>query len=424
MSARFGVLPVSSQLLSEADREQLLASYLPALESWGGQRWSADQLGDPLPLLTFVLTGGTEQEILRLREERRQAVPGEPALLLAHPGNNSLASCLEVLARLQQEGQSGRILTLKGPEDDEGQRQLQETVRDVEGFHALRRARIGLLGAPSDWLVASQPAPALVRETWGPQVVPLGLEELAEAAQALPGEAVRPTLDGLLAGAAEVREPSLEALERSVRIYWGLREIVRRYELHALTVRCFDLLVRQGTTGCFALSQLTDEGIVAGCEGDLMSTVGMLWVHELLDRVPWMANPVQVEMAENSLWLAHCTVPRRMAGRYSLRSHFESGQGVGIQGRLLPGPVTLLRIGGREMERLWLAEGEIVRGGEAENLCRTQALVRLKEGVLFDMLRAPLGNHLLLVRGRHAGRLRNWWEFSRGPLRSRCDGRS
>jgi L-fucose isomerase-like protein len=165
------------------------------------------------------------------------------------------------------------------------------------------------------------------------------------------------------------------------------------------------------TTGCFGLAELTDEGVIAGCEGDLVSTVGLLWAYKLLDEIPWMANPAQLDEAANAIWLAHCTVPRRMVESYRLRSHFESGLGVGIQGLLPTGPVTLLRIGGTEMRQLWLAEGKIVETGEAENLCRTQARVELTRGHVTDLLHAPLGNHLVLVPGHHADRLQAWWKM-------------
>ena len=77
---------------------------------------------------------------------------------------------------------------------------------------------------------------------------------------------------------------------------------------------------------------------------------------------------------------------------------------------MLPaGPVTLLRIGGSSMDRVWLAEGEILRPGNAEDLCRTQAEIQLTAGGrVADLLRAPLGNHLVLVSGRHLERLKGW----------------
>jgi L-fucose isomerase-like protein len=157
-----------------------------------------------------------------------------------------------------------------------------------------------------------------------------------------------------------------------------------------------------------ALSQLNDDGVIAGCEGDVVSTVGMIWVNRLLGILPWMANPARLDVGANTVLLAHCTVPRSLVESFSIRSHFESGLGVGIEGHFPSGPVTLLRIGGLTMERLWVAEGAITRTGSEPNLCRTQIEVRLDSGLASELLEAPLGNHLIVVPGHHRGRLERW----------------
>jgi len=411
MTARFGFIPVKPRvLLSEEAFDRAVGSYILALEQMGGERWSDETLENSAPLFYLMATGGTEQELLNLRAERIKAVPDEPVFLLAHPAHNSLPASLEVLARLQQGGERGRILYLRGPDDKTGLSQIEDTVHDMEVRLALKQARIGLVGAPSDWLVASSPDPAAVRGTWGPEVVPIAMEEIAQALEAVPSDAIASILAPFVTGATEVREPSPAELEQVVRIYVALKQAVERHSLAAITVRCFDLVLDLQTTGCLGLAQLADEGVIAGCEGDLVSTVGMLWAYMLLGQIPWMANPAQLDEAGNTLWLAHCTVPRRMVQDYGLRSHFESGLGVGIQGTLPNGPVTLLRIGGTAMQEIWLAEGEILQAGDAENLCRTQAEVQLTHGNVQDLLHAPLGNHLILVKGHHADRLRAWWE--------------
>jgi hypothetical protein len=38
------------------------------------------------------------------------------------------------------------------------------------------------------------------------------------------------------------------------------------------------------------VARLNDEGTIAGSEGDLVSTVTMMWVRELLGEVAWMAS--------------------------------------------------------------------------------------------------------------------------------------
>jgi len=417
-SAQFVFIPVGSPMAERSAGQlvdELVAGYIPALEQIGGRRRGPEAIAETEPLLYFVATGGTEHQILALRQERNKHAPGEPVLLLAHPGNNSLPAALEVLARLQQEGGRGRILYLNGPDDEAGLRQIARAAGDAQAFHRLRRARIGLVGEPSGWLAASRPDPDIVKNIWGPEVVPIRFEALEDAIGAAPERNVTAPLDALISKAAEVREPPEKALKDAVRVYLAVRQLVDAHRLDAVTVRCFDLVEKHRMTGCFALARLNDEGVVAGCEGDLVSTTGLLWLQTLLGQTAWMANPARIDEGRNTLWLAHCMVPLNMTAGFSLRSHFESGLGVSIQGTLKKEAVTLVRIGGRKMDRLWLAEGDITGAGKDRHLCRTQVSVQLtNSGQVSELLRRPLGNHLLLVPGRHADRLRGWHEMTVG----------
>lgn len=410
MTARFGFVPVIPPFVGAGQDESVVAGYERAFEALGGERWSEDAIGGDAPLLYLVATGGTEGTVLRLREARAATDPHEPVFLVAHPGNNSLPASLEVLARLQQEGMRGRIFYLKGPEDEAGLARIGRAVDDLVAGRALRSARIGLLGEPSDWLVASMPDRATVRSVWGPDVVPIPLVEVTGRLAAVPAAEVAAAVASLTGAAEGVVEPTQAELEDVARVYVALRDIAEEYALDALSVRCFDLVLECKTTGCFGLAELTDRGVIAGCEGDLVSTLGLMWTLLITGETPWMANPSQLDEEANALWLAHCTVPRGLVERYRLRSHFESGLGVGIQGDLPVGPVTLVRLGGTNLDRLWLAEGDITKTGDAEDLCRTQVFVRLKNGHVSELLERPLGNHIVVVRGHHGERLRGWFE--------------
>ena len=104
------------------------------------------------------------------------------------------------------------------------------------------------------------------------------------------------------------------------------------HNLDALTLRCFDLVLQDRATGCLALAQLNDDGVTAGCEGDIPSVLGLLWARLLTGRPGWMANPARVDAGRGRLVLAHCTVPISLVTGYTLRSHFESGLGAAVQG--------------------------------------------------------------------------------------------
>jgi L-fucose isomerase-like protein len=408
---QFGFIFVKSLFVPEgSDFETSMASYTEALKQLGGVEWTTENLDDTKPLVYFMTTGGTEQELLNIREQRSKAVSDEPVLVVAHPAHNSLPASLEVLARLQQEGAQGQVLYLNSSSDKPGLQKIQDVLIDFQVSSELKQSRIGLLGTPSDWLVASSPNHSIIKETWGPDIVTVSLDEINSLIKDVVEDTIPAVRDPLVKGATEIQEPSPAELDDVVRVYLALKQVVKKYELDALTLRCFDLVLGLETTGCFGLSQLTDDGVIAGCEGDLVSTVGLMWAQKLTGQTPWMANPAQLDEVGNKIILAHCTVPRSMVQDYGLRSHFESNLGVGIQGTIANGPVTLLRIGGKKMEQLWVAEGEIIQSGKAENLCRTQVEIKITEGQISDLLESPLGNHLVMIQGHHLKRLQGWWK--------------
>jgi L-fucose isomerase-like protein len=403
---RCTLLAAVSKIHDTSVLRDLVESYVSGLRALGGEVWGSGTERMSLPLVVFVATGGTERQILRsLQFDAR-----EPALLVAHSGQNSLPAALEVLARVQQLGHRGRIHYLRGPADDEGLGRLGEAIHDRSVRRALLESRIGLVGSPSDWLVASSPTIEVVRTVWGPTVVPIPLASILSA----PDEEAEARGEAMARDFRAGAEVLVEAVESDLpaagRAYAMLRRVVETERLDAVTVRCFDLVMKKQTTGCLALAQLTDEGVIAGCEGDLVATVAMLWLYRMLGTTPWMANPSRIDMDRGILGLAHCTVPRSVCVSYRLRSHFESGLGVGMQGTMPTGPVTLVRIGGSQMERLRAVDGILLRNTDHPDLCRTQVEVETGRDVLQELLAQPLGNHIVVVSGHHAAVLGHWHE--------------
>jgi L-fucose isomerase-like protein len=410
---KFGYIPAVTGLLEKEDvMLEEIGHYFASLNDIGGERLTRDQTDNPKPLFYFLVSGGTENKVLQLRANRSLTSPGEPVYLIAHPGNNSLPACLEVLARLQQDGNQGRIFYIKNPEDAEGINQIIKALHDNEIMQSLKKARIGFVGTASDWLVASKPEAELVKQVWGPEIVHINFYDLKERIRKAEPEQLNKYKSSLIKSALEIKEPTNPEIDEVVKVYIALKQLTEELNLESITVRCFDLVSDLKTTGCYGLSQLMDDGIISGCEGDLNSTVAMLWANKMVGETPWMANPAQVDERNNRLWLAHCTVPRKMIQKYTLRSHFESGIGVGIQGTFNSQPVTIIRIGGKDMKRLWLAEGTLLQAGFAENLCRTQVEIELTSGgSVKDLLNVPLGNHLVMISGHHLQELKSWWEL-------------
>jgi len=405
---RFGYSVVASTLHDAQAVASLTAPVRALLDDLGGE--IADE-SSRSPHLFVVATGGTERLLLDAIAHHRVTHPADPTVLVAHRAHNSLPASLETLAAIQQSGGRGRIVSLTDRAETD-RALLDEAIGDLEAIAAMRSARLGVIGGPSSWLVASSPAPSVVKRRWGPEVVTVEPTRMIE----LTRTPVTPT--GVLAERfTKVADPVRSTVDRgevdqAMGVRSALLDALDVADLDAVTVRCFDLLGDPGTSGCLALASLNDDGIVAGCEGDVPSALAMLWVRHLLGQATWMANPATVDVDRNELLLAHCTVAPSMVESFALDTHFESGMGVGISGRFAEQPVTLIRLGGADLDECWIAEGDIVATGDDADLCRTQVTIALSSGNVGDLLTHPLGNHLVLAAGHHERRLRAWWSMA------------
>ena len=390
-------VPIASPLHDEGSTAEVLSSYRRSLRgaydveavcATSPEGVDRGGLARSAGAMVLVLTGGTEHILKAVR------ALGRPLLVLAHDSMNSLPAALEGLSA-GGGGPGARIVFGRGG------RQLAEVRSFARGARTLARLsgyKIGLIGGPSPWLTYSLPDAEALAERLGIRVVEIPMEEFREVHSALRQPQGAP-LGARAAGTVHASD-----LEKSERVYSALREIAAARGLTAVTPRCFDFINDMGATGCLALSKLNDEGIVAGCEGDVPSTVGMITMAEVSGSPAFMANPSLID--GHRLVLAHCTVAARLTRKVSYRTHFESGIGVALAGELRAGArVTVARFGER-YSRLRAGAGAVVRGKPwSEELCRTQVDIRM-DGDAQQLLRRPMGNHLVMAYGDQVDQLR------------------
>ena len=345
-------------------------------------------------IAVYHLTGGTEQTVV----ESLNGV-SRPVVLLGTSRENSFAAAVEARSALERAGVPVELVFAEDV-DESTARELRSTVSATAIATAFEEFRLGLIGNQSPWLVSAVEDADRMSAELGPRLVRVEMETVLDAVEAVPGERAEAVAERLDASAAERIEPDESDLVEAARIYRGLETVVEEYDLDAITVGCFELLPELGNTACFALAGLIDDGLVAGCEGDLQATLSM----ELLDRVTddpvWMANTVAPDASADEVTFAHCTIaPGMLADSPVLRSHFESGTGVAIQGELQAREVTLARLGGEAYDELFVATGTVSDGAVGrEDMCRTQATIEL-DGDVDSYLDRTLGNHVALGYG-------------------------
>ncbi len=361
-----------------------------------------DRMASDAVCIPFIASGGTE----RLYQQCFEKLP-RPYLLLADGQANSLAASLEISAWIRQSGQKSEIL--HGDMETIICRIKQYAV-DTQSLRALRGKRIGVIGAPSSWLIASDVDYFLAKQRWGVCYVDISLEHLIDYYHSTQADDYTSEAERLIQNASGFREGTQHDVNDALRIYHALKRIVTEEQLDALTLSCFSLIERTGTTGCLALALLNDEGIIAGCEGDLQAVFTMLLAKTLTGHDAFMANPSTIDTMQNELLISHCTIGLKQTRRYMLRSHFESGKGIGIQGILPEGPITLLKCGGECLDTFFASDGMLLENTDHPNMCRTQLRLKLQHPVDY-FLHHPIGNHHILIEGHHAQKLQDFFQM-------------
>ena len=331
--------------------------------------------------LIFVETGGSEGLFLNRINEFK-----EPYYLLTSGNNNSLAASLEIMTYLNIHNKKGEII--HGGISYIAKR-IHVLYKLTKIKEDLKNIKLGVIGKPSDWLISSIPSYDLIKEKLGISIIDIPMDELLN-------EYNKPSFERR----KDIKiEYDKDELYKADKIYNGLSNIVSKYNLSGLTLRCFDLLSSVKSTGCLGLAYLNHDHITATCEGDISAMLSMAIVEKVFNQYSFQANPSRIDVERNRIVFAHCTVPFGMRKDYHLTTHFESKIGLAIKGELQSRDITILRLSSN-LKDYFISEGKILKNLNDPNLCRTQIEVELEEDVT-TLLKKPCGNHHIIFYGRH-----------------------
>ena len=370
--------------LTEERRQQYIKSLQEALGEELRQADLDQYLSDDFALL-YVASGGSEGYFLEVFNQLRD----RHCYILTSGESNSLAASMEILSYLRKHGGSGQIL--------HGDiRQVAHQIRVLRnahrGLNALRGKKLGCIGNPSDWLIASDYHSDIIQEKLGLGFVSIPIEELLQEIAENRYE------ENAYTALFKQQDFDPDELEKALCVYGAFERVVDRYQLCGVSVRCFDLLDTVHTTGCLGLSILNSLGVYGGCEGDMPTLLSMAVIGSVTGEPLFMCNPSRFDTATGSATFAHCTVPTTMLDSFKLNTHFESGIGAAVQGKFAKGDCTIFKCEG-DLSCYYAQEGTILETPYSNMLCRTQVRIGLDDFSYF--LTNPINNHHVVCRGRH-----------------------
>ena len=371
---KVNVFPLVSSLHSQDKINENTKNLLGELMSAGDVEFNVTSLDDLYEgdlALILIQSGGSEGLFLENFSKLKA-----PYYLLTYGNNNSLAASLEILSYLKDNNLDGEVL--HGSNE-----YIIDRVKSLAKGEA--KYRLGVIGKPSDWLIASTVNYDSAKRLHGIDLVDVSIDEIrTRYAESINDYNLSFDYDK-------------EEIDKALRLHKVLEGVKTDYNLDGLTIRCFDLLGDLKTTACLSLALLNKEGVVATCEGDIPTMVSMHILNKITGQRGFQANPSRIDVEAGKMILAHCTLPLDMADKYYLDTHFESGIGVAVKGYLKEEKVTIFKLS-RNLKDYFVTTGRILRNLEESNLCRTQIEVAVDNSINYFLTR-PYGNHHVVIYG-------------------------
>lgn len=341
-------------------------------------------LNSPVDVV-YVATGGSEVEFKKILPNL-----SSPFILLSSNFNNSLAASLEIRTYCAQ---IGRPMCFLLGNQEELVVALKAVLNVVSSYQKICDTNLGVIGKPSDWLIASKVNKKDVYDVYKIHLIDIKMDELYSLIDTHEIDTNFNRYNEII-----MRYKDNPYLEGSLVIYTAIKKLVKKYNLKGLTIRCFDLVKKYKNTACLALALLNEEGIVSACEGDVPSLITMYLIYTLTNRPCFMANPSQINLQDMSITFAHCTVPFNMVSEYELMTHFESDVGIGVKGKMNEGNVCICKINPNiKKDKDLFIFGKIKENLNQKGLCRTQIKVQLEDQDMYFFDKGMFGNHVIIT---------------------------
>lgn len=292
---------------------------------------------------------------------------------------------------------------------------------DVEAAHRvaeeLRGAVVGVIGDPPAGFEPCQADDGAVAAVCGVAVERVALAELFAAADRAGAADVETARDRAASTLSFDDEVPTSGLEESLRLYRGLRGLADGRGWAALSTRCWpECMVDYGGAVCTPQAMMTEDGVPAVCEADLLGSITALVLQRVAGSDPFLADLVDVDPDDDTCVLWHCGVASSRLAAPGVQpvgiTHPNRHRALVSQFALRPGPVTVARISQAVPATdpagmlMVVATGEILdRPRPFSGTCGVIRWDRPAVDVVASVLHHGLEHHLCVVDGDHRATL-------------------
>ena len=292
--------------------------------------------------------------------------------------------------------------------------ELEDFLKAASVFGKLRHARLGMIGGRAISAYPTSGDPNQIKQVFGVEVEHIDQLVLLEKAKAVPENLCEEKILEMRGRYGSVDVPA-DMLDRSVRVYFALREMIDEYRLDMLSVKCIGEFMDHYSCCCVALSMLIDEGFVCNCQCSLNALISSYILNHLSGGPCFFGDVNTVLKESRTIRLICCGgLPGRLASSdkdiriVTQYEYMGAGRGACTFFCMKDGPVTVGTLGRENGQYVMnIAEGTAFHQDDEELLkvrSWAQGFVRL-DGDPMQFYRNLRCNHSVVAYGSLRGAL-------------------
>jgi len=188
------------------------------------------------------------------------------------------------------------------------------TIKVLSAIKALRNARVAQIGKLADGHINHMVNEREIYKNLGVDVLrDYEVEDILKLGEEVPADLIAQEMDNIKS--CKISRVSKDKVVDSIKMYLAIRKICKEEDYKAVALSCWPKLMPiKEMVGCLINSRLNSAGIVAGCEADVLSTVSMLVLRNLTDKIIALMDLPKFDETDDSLMLWHCgSAPIEMA---------------------------------------------------------------------------------------------------------------
>jgi L-fucose isomerase-like protein len=212
-------------------------------------------------------------------------------------------------------------------------KRLRLTVRALTAIKNIRGSRIGLVGGIAPGYYNLYYDERKTKDRLGIKVERQHeFDDVKTKALSYSETVIRPIIEDMRKESRCVSVDAEASLDHTARVYKAIEDIIRENDFQAVAIGCWPKYRKElGIVICSIIGRLLQKGYVAGCEGDIDSTISMLFLKSINGENPAMMDLSKFNLDKEEILMWHCgSAPNTLADGQGacLSAHYKPGSNI------------------------------------------------------------------------------------------------